>query len=291
VHASAVTTADCMMRKGEPWFGRLILGFPRPKNPIPGAGFSGEVVALGQDVTSFEVGDRVFGETTETFGAHAELLCLSQSGVLLKMPASMSYEEAAPLCDGALTSISFLKDIAHVQPGQRVLINGASGSLGTAAVQLAKLYGAEVTGVCSTSNVELVRSLGADHVVDHTQADFTKLDRTYDVIFDTVGKRTFSECKNALAEHGVYLSPVLARSVLWDMLWTSKIGTKKAKFSATGLRPAPELLPLLREVKARIEDGTLKTVIDRRYPLEQLADAHTYVETGRKRGNVVATLA
>jgi NADPH:quinone reductase-like Zn-dependent oxidoreductase len=180
--------------------------------------------------------------------------------------------------------------MANIQSGQRVLINGASGSVGTSAVQLAKFLGAEVTGVCSTTNVELVKSLGADKVIDYTKEDFTKNGQTYDIIFDTVGKSSLSLCKGSLTQNGVYLSPVLGLPLLLQMLWTSKIGGKKAKFSATGLRPIAELRMLLNELKELIEAGKIKSVIDRRYPLEQIAEAHRYVETGHKKGNVVITL-
>ncbi|MDX8411867.1 MAG: NAD(P)-dependent alcohol dehydrogenase [Mariprofundaceae bacterium] len=186
--------------------------------------------------------------------------------------------------------MNFLKVIGNIQRGQRVLINGAAGSLGSAAVQLAKHFGAQVTGVCSSSNVELVTSLGADKVIDYSKEDFTKVGQTYDMIYDTVGKCSISHCKAALTQTGVYLSPVLGMPLLVQMLWTSMFGSKKARFSATGLLPVPELQRLLKELKELIEAGKIKSIIDKRYPLEQAAEAHRYVDKGRKKGNVVITL-
>lgn len=287
MYAAPVSAADTMMRTGTPRYGRLFLGLFKPNNPIPGTGVSGVVEAVGSDVTTFKKGDEVFGEVLFSAGSHAEYVCVPEDGILTKKPANTSFEEAAPICDGALTSICFLKDLANVQPGQHVLINGASGSLGTAAVQLAKSLGAEVTGVCSTTNVEMVRSLGADWVIDYTKEDFTQSDHRYDVIFDTVGKSSFGACKSILSEQGQYLSPVLSLPILFQMLWTSYFGQKKVKFSATGLRAAPELRVYLEELRQQLASGTLRSVIDRRYHMERVADAHTYVDTGRKKGNVV----
>ncbi len=290
VYAASVTAADGMMRKGSPFYARLFIGLWRPKHPIPGTGFAGEIEAVGKDVQRFKQGDRVFGETGLNFGANAEYVCVSEEGVLATLPNNVTYEEAAPACDGALTSLNFLKDIGQIQGGQRVLINGASGSLGSSAVQIAKYFGAEVTGVCSTTNLEMVKSLGADKVIDYTKEDFTKTGHTYDIIFDTVGKSSFQRCKGSLTQQGVYLSPVLKMPLLFQMLWTSKIGSKKAKFSATGIRPVSELRILLKELTALIEAGKIRPVIDRRYALEQTAAAHRYVDKGHKKGNVVITL-
>jgi NADPH:quinone reductase-like Zn-dependent oxidoreductase len=287
VRASSVTAADGMMRKGSPFYGRLFIGLMKPKNPIPGTGFAGVIEAVGEDVKLFDEGDHVFGEIVLSLGTNADYVCVPEEGVLATKPANITFEEAAPVCDGALTSLSFLKDVAKIQRGQRVLINGASGSLGTAAVQLAKRYGAVVTGVCSSANVEMVKSLGADEVIDYTNEDFSRTGRTYDIIYDTVGKSSFSRCKGSLAEEGVYVSPVLGFSLLLQMLWTSKIGRKKAKFSATGIRPVSELRILLQELKELIETGGLRSVVDRRYRLEEIAEAHRYVEKGHKKGNVV----
>ncbi len=291
VYAASVTTADCMMRRGTPFYARLFIGLRRPRHPIPGTGFAGVIEAVGQQVSRFRKGDSVFGETGMAFSANAEYVCVPEAGVLETLPADMTYEEAAPVCDGALTSWNFLKDVEPVQPGHSVLINGAPGSLGTAAVQIAKHFGATVTGVCSTANLDMVTALGADTVIDYTAEDFTRARQTYDIIFDTVGKSSFSRCQNALKENGVYLSPVLKLPLLLQMIRTASVGTRKAKFSATGLRPAPELQALLQEVKGLIEAGKLTSVLDRRYPLEQIAEAHRYVEKGHKKGNVVIAMA
>ena len=290
VHAAAVTRAGTMMRTGKPYIGRLFLGLSKPKNPIPGTGFAGVVEATGKDVKLFKEGDKVFGESIATYGTQAEYLCLPEDGVITTMPDNMTFEEAAPVCDGPLTSINFLKDLAKIKSSQKVLINGASGSLGTSAVQLAKYYGAEVTGICSTANIELVKSLGADHVIDYTKRDFSKNDQTYDIIYDTIGLLSFSECKSLLTENGVYVSPVLGMRLFFQMIYTLMFGKKKAKFAATGLRPVPELKVLLAEVKEIIKAGKLKSIIDKSYPLEQTANAHRYIDKGHKKGNVVVTI-
>mgnify|MGYP003644778429 CR=1 FL=1 len=287
VHASSVTAADGMMRKGSPYFGRLFLGLTKPKNPTPGTGFAGVIEAVGHEVEALKVGDRIFGEVLFGLGSNAEYTCVPEMGVLAAMPEGMSFEEGAPVCDGALTSLNFLKELARIKPGQEVLINGASGSLGTAAVQIAKSFGAVVTGVCSTANLELVKSLGADKVIDYTHEDFTQTGKSYEVIYDTVGKSSFALSKRALTPAGVFVSPVLSLALLFQMIWTSKSGKKKARFSATGILPAPKLRELLQEVKDLIESGQVKTVIDRRYPLDEVADAHRYVDMGHKKGNVV----
>lgn len=289
VYASSVTAADCMMRKGTPFYGRLFLGLMKPNISITGTGFAGVIEAVGEEVKLFKEGDSVFGETGVGFSTNAEYVCLPEEGLLVTLPNNMTYEEAASICDGALTSWSFLKDIGKIQSGQSVLINGASGSLGSAAVQIAKYFGAKVTGVCSTTNLEMVKSLGADKVIDYTKEDFTKTDQTYDIIFDTVGKSSFSHCQGSLKAQGVYLSPVLSLPLLLQMMWTSN-RSKKAKFSATGLRPISELRVLLNELKEVIEAGKIKLVMDRSYPLEQTAKAHRYIDKGHKKGNVVITV-
>ena len=291
IHATAVTAADSMMRRADPFISRFFLGFKRPKQAIPGTGFAGVIEAVGEDVLNFQIGDAVFGETAFHFSAHAEYVCVPEAGVLLKKPAEISFEEAAPVCDGALTSMNFLESLGKIQSWQKVLINGASGSLGTAAVQLARSYGAEVTGVCSTANVELVKSLGADHVIDYTREDFTQNGQQYDLIYDTVGKSSFSKCKNVLTENGKYLSPVLKLPLLFQMIRTSLMGKKKALFSATGTLPAEKLRNMLKEVRELMEAGELKSVIDQRFSLAEIVEAHRYVDGGRKRGNVVIQVA
>jgi NADPH:quinone reductase-like Zn-dependent oxidoreductase len=290
IHAVAVTTEDPLNRKGEPFFARVFTGLIRPKNPILGNEFAGEIEAVGGvDVKLFKEGDQVLGSTGTDFGCYAEYVCMPEEGLLAIKPANLTYEEAAPVC-GALAAWNFLKDKANIQSGQKVLINGASGSVGTSAVQLARFFGAEVTGVCSTANLDMVRSLGADKVIDYTKEDFTQTGQTYDIIFDAVSKSSFSRCKGSLTQNGVYLSTVPGLPILLQMLWTSKIGSKKAKFSATGLRPVPERLVFLKELIELIEAGKLKSIIDRRYPFEEIAEAHRYVEKGHKKGNVVITL-
>ncbi len=287
IHATPVTAADTMMRKGTPFYARFFLGFSKPKQPIPGTGFAGVVEAVGTQVELFKVGDPVFGETAFGFSAHAEYVCVPEDGVIQIKPSNMTFEEAAPVCDGPMTSLNFLRDMAKVQPGQKVLINGASGSLGMAAVQLAKHFGAEVYGVCSTSNLALVKSFGADHVIDYTSTDFTKNKNSYDIIYDTIGSSSFPKCKRALTKNGLYLSPVLNMPLLFQMIWTSMFGAKKALFAATGMRPVGELRMLLSELIQLIERGAIKSFIDKRYSLDQYAEAHNYVDTGHKKGNVV----
>lgn len=287
LHASAVTAADSMIRQGVPRFGRMFLGLRGPKVTAMGTQFAGEVIKLGSEVTKFAIGDRVFGETGLSFGAHAEYVSVNQDGLIAPIPAGMSYEEAAPLCDGPLTDMNFLSNLAGLKSGQHILINGASGSLGTAAVQLAKGFGAEVTGVCSTRNVAFVKSLGADHVIDYNADDFTKRLATYDIIYDTVGKSSFAAAKPALKRDGVYVSPVLGLRLLGQMLFGNCFRNQKAKFSATGMLPVDQQRPLLQDLLARIAKGDLKMVIDRKFTLDRIAEAHAYVDTGHKRGNVI----
>jgi NADPH:quinone reductase-like Zn-dependent oxidoreductase len=287
VSAASITAADSMMRKGTPRYARLFLGLVRPSRPIPGSGFAGVVEAVGETAKHYKIGDAVFGETGVGFSANAEYVCMSEDGVLAIKPEELTFAQAAAICDGALTSWNFLNRIASIQPGQKVLVNGASGSLGSAAIQIAKTLGAEVTGVCGPSNQAMVKSLGADKVIDYTQQDFTRDHQQYDIIYDAVGKASFKHCKPALRKNSVYLSPVLSVSLLLQMIWTSKFSTKKARFSATGILPVPVLRTLLSEVLEEIKAGNIRPVIDRRYPLEQTAEAHRYVDTGHKKGNIV----
>jgi len=286
IRASVVTPADCAFRKADPFAVRFVYGFLRPRNAILGVELSGEVESAGKDVTLFSPGDQVYGVSTRSFGSHAEYICLPEDAVLTAKPANMTYEAAAGICDGALTALVFLRDVAAVRYGQRVLINGASGAVGAYAVQLAKHMGAEVTGVCSGANAELAASLGAGDVIDYTRVDFTKSGRTYDVILDAVGKSSFTRCKGVLKPGGIYLSTVPTPALLLRTLAASLRGRggRRAKFIAAGLRQNKTNLLYL---KALAEAGELRPVIDRRYPLEQAAEAHRYVETGRKKGNVV----
>lgn len=283
IYATAVTKEDPDMR-ASPGFN----GFLKPRNPILGQELAGEVEAIGRGVTRFKPGDQVFG--IDSFGAYAEYKCMPENGALAIKPANLSYEEAASVPNGALTALPFLRDKGKIQSGQTVLIYGASGSVGAAAVQLAKYYRAAVTGVCSTSNLEWVKSLGADQVIDYTQEDFTENGKTYDIIFDTVGKRSFSECKGSLTDKGIYLATVPTPVMMLQALWSAKGGRKKVKFAATGLRPASAKSKDLVFLTELIEAGKIKPVIDRCYPLEQMAEAHRYVEQGHKKGNVVITV-
>jgi len=287
IYATNVTAADSMMRRGDPAYARLFLGLRKPKAEVPGTGLAGIVEAAGQDVDRLKVGEAVFGEAGLNFGAHAEYVCVPQDGVILPKPASLSFAEAAAICDGPMTSYNFLRRIADVKPGQRVLVNGASGALGTAAVQLAKSFGATVIGVCSAANVDLVKSLGADEVIDYNLEDFTKRRDSFDIIYDTVGKSSFGRCKRALTKQGSYLSPVLSLGLLLQMMRTALFSKKSAKFDATGLRKADELRDILTKLVSMAEEGKLRTVIERSYSLDQIREAHAHVDTGHKKGTII----
>ncbi|MBN2413347.1 NAD(P)-dependent alcohol dehydrogenase [candidate division KSB1 bacterium] len=291
IYATTVTSGDAKLRGGKfpfmYWLPmRIMYGFRKPKKPILGVEFAGVVESTGKNVKRFKKGDQVFGSTGFAGGCYAEYICLSEDGALTKKPANITFEEAGAVAFGASTALTFLRDLGKVQSGHKVLIYGASGCVGTYAVQLAKYFGAEVTGVCGTSNLELVKSLGADEVIDYTKEDFTKNGRTYDVIFDTVGKSPFSGCIKSLNPKGIYLlGAVWKQSWYIRALWTSMTSGKKVipGFS----KETPEGLIFLKEI---IEAGKLKPVIDRTYPMEQIAEAHGYVEKGHKKGNVVITM-
>ena len=282
IHATSVVKEDPDMRASPGANGIL-----KPSHPILGQELAGEVEAVGRNVTRFRPGDPVFG--MEFFGAYAQYKCMPENGALAHKPANINYADAASIPNGALTALPFLRDKGKIQSGQRVLIYGASGSVGSAAVQLARYYGAEVTGVCSTSNLEWVKSLGAAHVIDYTRENFAQNGKTYDIIFDTVGKLPYSACKGSLADGGTYLSTVPTPAILLHAVWPAKSG-KKVMFLAAGLRPASEKVKDLVFLSRLIEAGEIKPVIDRCYPLEQIAEAHRYVEQGHKKGNVVITV-
>src|SRR3989454_2578336 len=263
---------------------RLISGVRRPKQRILGTELAGEVEAVGAAVNEFAVGDHVFGTSGFRFGAYAEFICMRESARIAHKPAGMSFDEAAAVCDGGLNALWCLR-LANLQKGQRTLIYGASGAIGTAAVQLAKSFEADVTAVCSTKNLELARSLGADRVIDYTQEDFTKNVQTYDVIFDAVGKLSFNRCKGSLKPGGSYLATDGLRN-LFLALWTSRVGDKKVVFSIPPRYTKQDVLFLKELIEAR----KYRAVIDRCYPLEEVIEATRYVETEQKIGNVVLTI-
>lgn len=287
IKAASITTAETMMRTGYPLIGRLFTGIRKPKNRISGTGFAGVVVAVGDKVTNFDVGDRVFGESLDTFGTYAQYICVASGGIVDHIPENISYEEAAVVGDGPVTSLNFLKNLCKLQPQSSVLIIGASGSLGTAAIQLAKYYGAIVTGVCSDKNTALVKSLGADKVINYEVEDFTQNGLTYDIIYDTVGKSSYAACKDSLSHDGIYMSPVLSLGLLFQMLWTSFASNKKAKFAATGMLPHHTIQMYLQEIGSLMAVGKLKNIVSRRFAIGEIPDAHREIERGHKIGNFV----
>jgi NADPH:quinone reductase-like Zn-dependent oxidoreductase len=288
IRATTVTSAECAMRKGQPVWGRLLLGLWRPRKRYSTLGieFAGDIEAVGSNVTRFVKGDAVYGFAGFNIGTNAEYKCMPEKGSMALKPDNLTYEEAAAAVDGSTTALFFLRDKAQIQRGQHVLINGASGSIGTYAVQLAKYFGANVTGVCSARNADLVYSLGADHVIDYAKTDFTDCSGQYDIVFDTIGKSSFWRCRRALKPRGQYISTTGLISNMALSVWTSVTGGKRVKSGMSVEKN--ESLVFIRQL---IEAGQLKPVIDRRYPLEQIAEAHAYVETGRKRGNVVITVS
>ena len=290
IMATTVTAVDCTFRKGNSLFARFATGLRKPKNRIPGTELAGKIQSVGRDVTIFKKGDPVFGDSGSLYSTYAEYICLHENEPLTIKPENLTYEEAAAVPYGALTALPFLRDRAKVKKGQKVLVNGASGAVGTFAVQLARYFGAEVTGVCSTAKLRLVKSLGADRVIDYTKSDFTKNGETYDVIFDTVGKSSFLRCRDSLKPEGIYLTTVIGLPILFQMIWTSVFGIKKAILALTGLRSSAAKTKDLLFIKGLIEAGKIRPVTDRRYPLEQAAEAHTYVEKGHKTGSVVITV-
>ena len=289
VRATTATVADIRSRSFTvpPSFwlpARISLGLRKPKKPILGMEFAGEIESVGKDVKRFKKGDQVFAATLIGFGAYAEYKCLPEDAAISIKPSNITYEEAAALPIGARTALHYLKK-ANLQPGQKVLVYGASGSVGTYAVQLANGFGADVTGVCSTANVELVRSLGADKVIDYTVEDFSQNGETYDVIFEAVDKSSFSACMRALKADGIYLNVTIPLPTM-QMLWTKMTSSKKLMLGENPPERAEDLIFL----KELVEAGKLKPVIDRCYPLEQIVEAHRYVDRGHKKGNVVITV-
>jgi NADPH:quinone reductase-like Zn-dependent oxidoreductase len=260
---------------------KISFGLRQPKITILGNELAGEVEAVGKNVKQFKQGDQVFGYPGQSFGAYAEYLCMPANGVLVIKPANLTYEEAAVVPYGASMALPLLRR-AKLQPGQKVLVNGASGGIGSAAVQIAKYFGAEVTGVCGTPRVEFVKSLGADKVIDYTKEDFTQNGETYDLIFDILGKSSFSRCKNSLKPKGIHLFASFKLKQILQMLWTSRLGGKKVICAI-----APGSVEDLMSVKELIEAGKFRAIIDRRFRLEKAAEAHRYVELGHRKGNVV----
>jgi NADPH:quinone reductase-like Zn-dependent oxidoreductase len=285
IHATTVTRTDCGLRSAELFITRFFTGLRRPKRKILGMELAGKVEAVGSAVTEFQVGDEVFGVTGS--GANAEYVCMPESGPLAPKPAGMSFEEAAAVCDGASLALACLRK-GDLREGRSILVYGASGSVGTAAVQLAKHFGADVTAVCNTKNLELLASLGADEVVDYTQEDFTKNGETYDVIFDAVGKQSFRRCRHSLKSGGIYIDT--DPGFLWHVpvlaLLTKGIGDKKVHLGI--VRYTKEDVLFLKQL---IEEGKYRAVIDRTYPLEEVVAATKYVETEQKTGNVVLTVS
>lgn len=288
-YATTVTTGDWRVRSlnvpvGFGLISRLVFGVLRPRQPILGTELAGEIESVGKDVSKFKIGDQVFAFNGAGMGCHAEYKCMPEDGAVALKPANLTYDEAAAISFGGTTALNFFKR-GRLQSGETVLINGASGGVGTAAVQLAKHFGANVTGVCSTTNVELVRSLGANHVIDYTKEDFTRNGETYDVIVDIAGTAPFSRSKGSLKERGRLL---LVLGGLPDVLQIPWIAMTSSKRVIAG--PAAERAEDLRFLAKLAETGEFKPVIDRRYPFEQIAEAHRYVDTGHKKGNVIITL-
>ncbi len=285
IRATTVNRTDCGLRSAEYFVSRFVTGLRRPKRKILGMELAGEVEAVGAAVTEFEVGDEVFG--VKGFGAHAEYVCMSETAPLAHKPIGMSFEEAAAVCDGAALALACLRTAGALK-GRRILIYGASGSVGTAGVQLARHFGADVTAVCNTKNLELVRSLGADSVIDYTQDDFTRNGETYDVIFDAVGKHSFRRCRHSLRPGGTYVAtdPGLMWHTLALALLTRRIGDKRVAMGIT--KYTKEDVLFLKEL---IESGEYRAVIDRRYQLDDVLEATRYVETQQKTGNVVLTVS
>ena len=286
IHATTVNRTDCGFRKPEYLIVRFFSGFFKPKRKILGNELAGEIEAIGKDVTTFKPGDPVFGLSTSKFGTHAEYICIAEKGSITTKPVNMSYREAAAVCDGLMLAKNLTRKI-DFKNSPKILINGATGSIGSACVQLAKHYGAKITAVCNTRNLELVKSLGADEVIDYTKEDFTKTGQLYDVILDAVGKSSFFRCKKLLNPGGIYFSTELGylSQNLYLALLTPIFGGKKVKF------PIPtdckEDIIFFKEL---IETGKYKAVIDRTYRLEEIVEATIYVETGEKTGNVVIIL-
>ncbi len=296
IFATPVSYGDKMVRNADKltpgnftmplpfWFlTRLVLGFKKPRIKILGSEFAGEVETVGKGVTRFKKGDQVFGYRAQSFGAYAEYLCIPENDLVALKPSNLTYEEACAVPYGALTALNLLKTV-NIQSGQKVLINGASGGIGSAALQLARHFGAEVTGVCSTPKLAYVKALGADHVIDYTREDFTKNKESYDLIFDILGKSSFARCQAALKPNGRYLLASFKMKQLFEMFRTSLSGDKKVICALS-----TEKVEDLNFIRELAEAGKIKSIVDRRFPYEQVVEAHRYAETGEKKGNIVLT--
>jgi NADPH:quinone reductase-like Zn-dependent oxidoreductase len=288
VRAATVGVVDGLARRGSPFYARVQFGLRRPRFPVLGSDFAGQVEEAGRAVTRFGAGDAVFGTMAPRFGAHAEYVCLPEDGAVTPMPGSVSFAEAAALADA--TALCFLRDEAGVRAGQTVLIIGASGAIGTAAVQLAVHFGALVTGVCSGPHAGLVRKLGAESVIDYTRTDFTRAGRRWDVIFDVAGKSSFVRCRRVLRPGGVYLTTAVSPAIMVQMPWTARFGSRKAMVAFTGLRDAALKRQDLLFLRDLAEKSSLTAVIGARYPLERIAEAHARVDAGHKKGNIVIAM-
>ncbi|HEV2371697.1 MAG TPA: NAD(P)-dependent alcohol dehydrogenase [Streptosporangiaceae bacterium] len=288
VHAAVLGVVDGLARRGAPFYARSHFGLRRPRLPVLGCDFAGQVEAAGPAVTEFAAGQDVFGTIAPRFGAHAEYVCLPAHAAIAPKPANLTYAEAAALVDA--TALCFLRDKARLQRGQSVLVNGASGAVGAAAVQLARHFGATVTAVCSGAHAELAAKLGAQRVLDYTAADFATAGQTYDVVFDVAGTSSFARCRAVLNRPGCYLTTAPSLAVLVQMPWTARFGARRAVVAFTGLRPAGEKRKDLALIKELAEESRLLPVIEACYPLEQIADAHRRVDAGHKAGNVLVTV-
>jgi NADPH:quinone reductase-like Zn-dependent oxidoreductase len=288
--ASIISPSETAARSGSPFAARLYFGLLRPKWPVLGNNFAGTVTEVGNGVTRFAVGDRVTGFTATEFGAHAEFVRINETGAIMHRPASVSAGEAVAILDGGPTALPFLRDGARLQAGQSILVNGASGAVGSAVVQLAHLFGANVTAVCSARNDELVRSLGADHVIDYATEDFTSARNKYDVIIDAVGMSSYRKCRAALTTNGIYLTTVPTLSIMLNMLLITRFTSKKAKIVFAGLQKVDAIAADIVELGTLAAEGKFRAVIDQSFPLERMAEAHAYVETKRKRGSAIVTI-
>jgi NADPH:quinone reductase-like Zn-dependent oxidoreductase len=290
VHSSTVTLADCAFRKADPFIVRFFAGLFRPRIEVLGDDIAGIVAAVGPGVTRFAIGDRIHGSAGTSLGGMAEYVCVKESGAIVKAPPGQDLVPLGGLNYAYLTAMPFIRDEARVKPADRVLINGAAGSVGAVAVQLAKHFGAEVTAVASGRHSELVRKLGADHFIDRQHEDFTACTGEYDVVFDAVGKSSFSRCAPALKAGGIYLTTVPSWGIMWLMLTGGQRGGKRGKLATTGLRPEADKVKDLHMLSTLLEQGAVWPVTDRVFPLDQIVEAHRYVEREVKAGDVVVAM-